>query len=207
MQDQSSPPWYVARLTPGASRIAKERVDLPEWRHDETIAERSLRDAGFNCYFPRMRKEKRHHRTKEVIVKTYPLFVGYMFVHAYAVGRIRAADCDGVAEILGERLDGCPWPVPARMVHRFMEAERELQFDNTTEARQKRQEEGRNLRETIAMMFPAGRVVSILRDDHPLAGFHGEVTSVTGRGMVRVMMQLFSGQIPVEIDYRELEAA
>src|SRR5690606_24263204 len=144
MQDQSSLPWYVARLKPNASRVAPERVGSPLWRQDETMAERSLRDAGFDCYFPRMRNEKRHHRTQEVIVKTYPLFVGYLFVDAYAVGRARAADCDVVAEILGERLDGRPWPVPARMVRSFMEAERELEFAYTSEARRKRMEEGRS---------------------------------------------------------------
>lgn len=208
MQDhQTSRPWYVARLKPGASRRAPDRHGIAEWRVDETLAERSMRDEGFGCYLPRMKKGFRHHRTNEILVKAVPLFVGYCFVDAVAVGRVRAADCDGVAEILGERLDGRPWPVPATMVKSFMDAETNLDFDDTPEARQKRQEEGKNLRETITMMFPDGHGVRVSGYGHPLAGFYGEVSSVNGKGMVRVMMNLFRGKVPVEINHRDLEAA
>jgi len=37
--------WYVVRPKPGASRQAKERIVVPDWRREENEAERELRAA------------------------------------------------------------------------------------------------------------------------------------------------------------------
>lgn len=205
--------WYIARIAPGFSREAPKRVDRngelrqPE-REGESKVERSLRDEGFDCYYPRMRKELIHHRTKEKIVRAFPLFTGYIFVNAIAIGAKSAKDCDGVTTIMGENLDGKPWPVPARVVERFRVQELNLEFDDTTAARIRRREEGRTARETLEMKFPEGQEIRVKKDwkhDHMLGGFHGHVVSVTGRGTMKIMMQMFGSLVPVEIDVEEVE--
>ncbi len=206
----ASAPWYIARIKPGWSRIAPDRVitrggdagsPLQPDRLGETQIERSLRDAGFDCYFPRMRKEVVDRRRRRTTVRAFPLFTGYVFVNGVAT------QCDGVAEVLGIRMEGRPSAVPANVVEAFRSAERGMAFDDTREARIKRREQGRTWLETVKMQFPLGAVVGIRDSAHPFHGFHGEVVSVTGKGMVRVMMTLFGGAAPVEVDARELVAA
>jgi hypothetical protein len=194
-------PWYVARLKPGASREAPVRVAAPVERCSETIAERSLRDAGFEVYFPRMRKEIVHHRTKKRIVRSFPLFTGYAFVNAFSMGPVRATECDGIAEIMGVKIDGRPWPVSAALVERFRTAEQNEVFDDTQSARIRREEEGRTQRETTMMRFPQGAVVKIENPKHLLHGFHASVVSVTGRGLVRVMIEAIHGVRTVSTDF------
>ncbi|MBP0440671.1 transcription termination/antitermination NusG family protein [Tianweitania sediminis] len=203
------PPWYVARLKPGASRTARHRIGLPEWRHNETIAERSLRDCGFTVYFPKMRKDIIHHRTRVLITREFPLFTGYLFVDRITSGPVSARDCDGVAELMGVKTDGRPWPVPAAVVTRFQQAEQDELFDDTKSARIKREEEGRTERETIMMKFPAGLPIRIENPRHILHGFHGRVVSVTGRGLVKVMVATLQSLTPVQAEFltQDLETA
>lgn len=197
--------WYIAQTRAGAMRAASERIGLPQERRGETIVERSLRDAGFDCYLPRTRFETRHRRTHKIVTHCKPLIVGYVFVDGVARHGVSVRDCDGVSRILGDLERGWPYPVPDETVERFRRAEADMEFDDTREARIKRGLEARTKRDTIRLQFPAGSRVAVTAG--PLAGFHGKVTSVTGRAMVRAMIELFGGLTPVELPVDAVEVA
>lgn len=209
--------WYIARIKSGFSREAKERLDKdgnprePD-RVGESRIERSLRDEGFECYFPSMRKDIVHHRTKKRIAKRFPLFTGYIFVQCEYAATSKAKDCDGVSEVLGIGVgeDRKPWPLEASIVEGLRHQEGDLIFDDTETARIKRREQGRTRKETIKLTFVEGLPVRVKKDwqhEHMFSGFHGQVVSVTGRGTVKTMMEIFGNLVPVEIEASFLEPA
>src|SRR5690606_8309945 len=97
-----------------------------------------------------------------------------------------------------------PWPIPSAYIEQLRHAQDDMAFDDTTEARIHRREQGRTARETVKLTFPVGSVVMVT--DGPFAGFHGHVESVTGRGLVRAMVSIFGGLTPVEVDPRQVRA-
>ncbi|KRB26310.1 hypothetical protein ASE05_10405 [Mesorhizobium sp. Root172] len=205
----NSAKWFIARIGMGGAKTAKDRVGTPEDRRGEIVAERSIRDAGFECYYPRMRKEIVHHRTNVRIVRRFPLFTGYIFVALPSANGEYLKDCEGLGRLLsydGEY--GKPWQVPTGAVERYMRAEADLEFDDTKESRIKRKLEGKTKRETIAMTFPEGQAIRVKQDwqhTHMLAGFHGEVVGVTGRGSVKSMIELFGRLVAAEFDADDIE--
>lgn len=184
--------WFIARIRPGYGRVIGHVTDDDGNISDVTRAESQLAERNFRTYCPRMRKETRHHRSKKIIVKPYPLFTGYLFVDRWG----GLSDCPAVSCVLG--VNGTPWPVPAAEVDKIRTAERNMMFDETREARVRRREEGRTRRETVAMTYPEGTEIQVT--DGPFRGFFGHVTSVSGRGHVRAMMDLFGRLTPVELD-------
>lgn len=210
--------WYVMRTRAGASRRANDRLITrgpnvgelaqPE-RRDENEVERELRDAGFECYFPKMRKEIRHHRSKKRIEKVLPLFTGYVFVDM-ASNRMdfeALHDMRFVGRSLG--YGGEARAIPASIVGSFRAAQENLEFDDTRAARIRRQEQGRTRKETLKIQFPIASRIKVKRPtvgDHPFAGFHGEVVSVTGKSKVRAMIELFGSLVPCDLDPQDIEA-
>lgn len=196
--------WYIAKIRSGFGRICRTVIEGGQQR-DLSIVERQLEEKGFDHYFPRMRKEIRHHRTKKLIERRFPLFAGYVFVGMPSANPdlYSLAQCRGVAYVLG--VDGHPWRVPAAEIERLRADEVNMVFDDTREARLKRREEGQTRRETIAMQYPTGAEVRV--SEGPFAGFHGHVTGVTGKGHVKAMLDLFGRLTPCEFEAVDLEAA
>lgn len=199
--------WYVGYLNAGATRHARAKPIVPAEGQDEAVVERSLGESGFHYYLPRMRKELRHHRTKKVIVRRFPLFSGYIFVSAGAQepNWMRLKACDGICGVLS--LDGRPWPIPASQVDALRQAEADLVFDDTHEARVKRGQEGRNRRETAAIRYPVG--ASIVLAEGPFAGLAGEVVGISTGGLIRAIVEVFRQKTPMEIppEWIELKEA
>lgn len=193
--------WYIAKIRPGAGRAAKDRIDLPHERRDETIVERSLRDEGFDCYFPRMRKEIVHHRTNKIIVRRFPLFAGYIFVNGLSRNGVSVLDCDGVSYVLGN--DGRPFPVPSMIVERFRSAEGDLQFDDTTEAKIHRGEIEKSKRGQLQVQFGKGRRVNVVGG--PFSSFAAKVEGITSRDTIKAVVEIFGRLTPVEFDASDLE--
>ncbi len=188
--------WYVVRTAPGSSRQAPPRAHLPIERQTESIAERAVRDAGLIAYTPSMRKDIIHHRTKKLITRKFPLMAGYMFAGFPTLPNfMRLATLREIQSILGA--DGHPWQIPSREIERFQQAEIDMAFDDTREARIHRQEIGRTARLTMQMQYPAG--TSIALNGGPFTGFCGRVTSVTGRNTVKAMVEIFSQLVEIEI--------
>lgn len=213
---EREPSWYVATTLPGATREARLRIvtrgqlagePLQPERKGENEAERNLRDAGFDCYFPRRRQDIRNRRNHKITTRAFPLISGYIFVAARDCGQLAHAvrSMRFVGQLLG--VGGTPMPVPAMMVERFRQAEDALEFDDTAEARRRRARSRRDRHSTLRELWPAGLPVTPKDAGHPFFGFHGRVESVTGRGMIRVMLNILGGLTPCEIDPSELEAA
>jgi transcription antitermination factor NusG len=198
--------WFVGYLKAGATRPA-HRAPVPAEGHDETIVERSLHDEGFTAYLPRMRKEIRHHRTKKLVVRRFPLMPGYVFVSGGASepNWMRLRSCDGISGVLS--LDGRPWPIPAAQVEALKQAEDDLVFDDTREARLKRGQDGKNRRETTALHFPEG--TAIMLTEGPFSGLPGVVVGVSGGGLIRAIVEVFRQKTPMEIpaEWVEVKAA
>lgn len=167
----------------------------------ESRAARSLHDAGYGAYLPKLKFEIRHHRTKKWLTKEANLFRQYLF----AGMPIGTADwfslrrCDGVEYVLG--IDE-PMPVKTGAVRDFWEREHKLEFDTTKEARLARREIGRTRRETTRMKFPPGSRFKTRVSDVP---FFGKVVSVNGRGAIMAMVEMFGRMTPMEIDPEKAE--
>ena len=92
--------WYAVRTEPTAQRTAKRVVDAEPHRIQESVVERNLRNAGFEVYMPAFKSIYRHHRTKKLMEKRFPLLVGYAFIHLDGKSFEDARDVDGVADFL-----------------------------------------------------------------------------------------------------------
>jgi len=207
--------WYIAELAPGATRQMSDKVPWVRtakpvlWtrppRPHETAVEYALREAGFTPYLPRMRMETIHHRSHKLIVRSFPLFTGYMFVGTDPMRpRFRdMLDAKGVLRLLGS--DGRPLSMSEDVIETFMRAEDDMVFDDTREARIRRKQEGRNQVETIRMQFPVGSRARIAHG--PFAGFNGQVRSVLGKGIVEVMVELFGRLTRIEAEVGTLQPA
>lgn len=175
----------------------------------EDKAERNLRQLGYDTYAPWQRFEKWNRRKNVHIVHRVRLAPRYLFLDAGAAalhetpwGLIRA--CEGVECILG--IDGQPHPLSddeVTALNRIMSAEKAYAFDETREGKLHRREIGKTKKETTRMKYPAGTRVRI--NDGPFVTFSGEVSNVTGRGMVEVMVKLFGRLTPVELEPAQIE--
>lgn len=199
--------WYIAKLKPGAGRVAKDRIGLPDERRDETVAERSIRDAGFECYFARMRKEIIHHRTRQIIVRRFPLLMGYIFVQLPTPNAEWLTGCGVIAYGLGEEGKLFAVDEAKDLLH---SAEMNLEFDETREARLLHKREARTKKEAALRLFPKGAAVQVKQswpNPHPFAGFLGQVTGATSKGKIKAVVDLFGRLTPVEFNVDELEQA
>lgn len=194
--------WYVVRTAPGTSRQATPRPNLPIERQTESMAERAVRDAGLIAYTPTMRKDIVHHRTKKLITRKFPLMAGYMFAGFPARPNfMRLATLREIQSILGA--DGHPWQIPSREIERFQQAEADMAFDDTREARIRRREVGHTARLTMQMQYPPGTTITL--NGGPFTGFSARVTSATGRNTLRAMIHLFGqlSEIEIPVDFCE----
>jgi len=184
----------------------------------EDKAEENLRRAGFGTYAPWQRFEKWNRRKNKAIIHERRMVPRYLFVNTGALctdevpwGVIRS--CDGVECILG--VNGRPAPLSTHKagarsfsevekLQAIMEAEAQHLFDETTAGKLYRREIGKTKKETTKIKFPVGLKVKI--NDGPFATFAGEITNVTGRGMLTVMTSLFGRLTPVEMEPGKVEA-
>ncbi|MCD1266863.1 hypothetical protein B5M44_25555 [Shinella sumterensis] len=157
--------WYVARL-----RAGKRSQALKDFE-----------EAGVNAYFPTMRKEVRHFRTKAWVSREFPLFTGYAFaeLHPADVGRIH--DMRNVIGLLRDG-EGTPLPVSREIVDNLKEAEARGDFD---------------VLRPPARRLKAGQTVEV--KNGALAGYHLCVTSVAGRRAVRAAVEILGTIREIEI--------
>lgn len=196
--------WFVAKIAPGSSRDAPN-LALEPWHNDETIAERKIWNAGFDCYFPRFKKEIIHHRTNKLVVRSFPLLQTYIFVYLPTPNAEWVKDVETISYVLGS--EGRMFPIDSD-VAKLQEAEREMLFDDTREARIKHKREAKTKREHALGRFKRGdRVMVRLGSKHPFSGFSGAVTGATSRGTIEAVIELFGRLTPVEFKTQEIEAA
>lgn len=167
----------------------------------EERATKSLRAAGYRVYMPKMKKTITHHRTKKRIDRYFTLFNRYIFVGISSdnldFGNVRK--CDGVETILGIEMDRKPCRIPRDVILDFVRAQRrgafnEIDAKSTKDAAKKRFTQG----STIRVRYGQGY-------NHPFGGFYGQVLNVKGGGVIRAMMSVFGGLVPVEFKPSEVE--
>jgi transcription antitermination factor NusG len=150
----------------------------------ESIAERHLSIQGFAAFLPRCEKTTRHARRIETRPAAY--FPGYLFV-ALDVTRQRWRSVNGTFGVRSLIMQGDrPTPVPSGLVERFMTLTGEdglLDFSGG---------------------LAAGASVRILSG--PFAEMIGRLDRLDPAGRARVLIAIMNGEIPVDLDSRDLVA-
>lgn len=178
--------WYVIR-----SNIKAEHK-----------ARKELQRAGFAVYLPEFRIERINRRLRKRISNTLCLFPRYLFVQQHAVPdwyAVRA--CNGVESVLG--IDGTPIPVASREIQALMEAQANLEWDDTEEARIRHGLTKKNAVAGLKKQYRKGSRVRIT--DGPFASFLGLVKNVKGLHKIDVMVELFGRLTPVELEPEQVE--
>lgn len=162
--------WFVVRTVPKG----------------ENKALGSLKAAGFEVYLPQYKKDVVHQRSKKKITKTFPLINRYLFVRLSVANPhfdwVRV--CDGVETILG-RDEYCV-PAPDKDVLGLIDAQADMKFDDTYEAKAHRGE-----------VVIAGSTVIVNKG--VFRGFSGHVETVKEMKEVKVMVEFLGGLVPVNI--------
>lgn len=183
--------WYVARCSP--QREAK--------------AEHELRQAGFDVYLPRYRKDVQNRRTRTYVTREYCLIPSYLFV---AVPNGDFGNVWKKCKHINQRhpfvgVDDVPARVSGADVERLQIMETDMQFDDTRAARIHRKEEAKTRKETLEMKYKPGREVTI--NSGPLAEFAAIVQEVTKHGDVKVVIRLFGSERSIEVEAEHLSTA
>lgn len=119
--------WYIVHCNPNCERKA--------------VAE--IRRAGFRAHMPRLAIVRRHHRTKEPIMKRRPLMTGYIFMRFPGpVNWYALRQCQGVKGVLF--VDGHAYQMPRADVASIMRAQRSMAHeDGQTRGVRKEMRKGR----------------------------------------------------------------
>lgn len=171
------------------------------------VSIREARIEGVSVYLPRMKVERKDRRTNLYRETVKPLMVGYMFVGFDPRNKPfkKVSDCDYVYDFV--KVQGDPIPVPAEDVILIEEAEIDLRFDDTRQARIHRREEARTRKLTTEMKFPPGREVLVTDEKNPFADFHAVVEEVLKSGNVKALVNLFGRATSVEFEAGQLQPA
>lgn len=177
--------WYIVQCNPNCERKA--------------IGE--IRRAGFRAHMPRLAKVRRHHRTKQPIIKRRPMMTGYIFMRFpgpenwYALRK-----CQGVKGVL--YVDGRPFQLAREEVAAIMRAQRSMSFEdgNTKAIRRKLRNGYRNIvaaeRASKLEEFRKGRrfTARMTAGDRVLA----RVVAVTKKGTVKAIIEGQGNELPAE---------
>jgi transcription antitermination factor NusG len=107
--------WYIVQCNPNCERKAA----------------REMRRRGFGVHIPRLATIKRHHRTKETIIKRRPLMTGYVFMRFKGPENWYVLrQCQGVKGVL--YIDGHPYQLPQSDVLAIIRAQRYFRYDDKT---------------------------------------------------------------------------
>ncbi|WP_192361921.1 transcription termination/antitermination NusG family protein [Mesorhizobium mediterraneum] len=171
-------------LQPPATGTAARWYAASVFPGKEDVAERHLRMQGFHPFTPRCEKTTRHARRIETRPAAY--FPGYMFIALdVALQRWRSVNGTfGVRSLImqGER----PLPVPSGLVERFIALT------------------GRDGLLDFSGGLAAGASVRILSG--PFAEMIGRLDRLDPAGRARVLVAIMNGEVPVDMDSRELVA-
>ncbi|MBA8820684.1 hypothetical protein BRY73_23910 [Ochrobactrum sp. P6BS-III] len=171
----------------------------------EEKAANNLRLAGYEAYLPRQRVEFIHKRTKTRVTKERALMQRYLFV-AQPRGHadwFKLRRCEGVERVLES--GGSYVRVSANAVEALFLAERDMQFDDTREARIYREEEAKTKKATAKLKFSKGQSVSMVRG--PFIDITGVVEEVTSSGKIKVLLNALNSFVPVEVGFDDISPA
>lgn len=105
--------WFIVQTNPNCERKAA----------------REMRRRGFGVHIPRMAIVRRHHRTKQPIMKRRPLMTGYVFLRFKGPADFYTlSKCQGVKGVL--HIDGHPYGMAEAMVVSIIRAQRDMSYDD-----------------------------------------------------------------------------
>lgn len=162
--------WFVLRIAP----------------HAEKDVDKSLREAGIECWLPVEKRVRNAPHAKRKMVYTVPAVPGYMFVKVAACDRAWAGllSVEGVISVLG----GACGPVPVSEAIR-------LKFKNKLEERS-------TDAEVVAAAFPVGSAVAI--EEGPFASFSGTIEATLADQLAIVLVEIFGRFVPVELSLAQI---
>lgn len=167
----------------------------------EHAALEALTDAGFEAYLPEYKIERYNRKRRVNIVSTLKVFPRYMFVKMDPVHLALVRQCDGVLDVLpGRQRD--PEPVPAKDVDKLRRAQANMELDDTDEARKRRGETSQN---TLKAMKKRLKNKTVRVADGPFAGFRAKVDVVHAIDRLRVLIDIFGRDTPVELEMGQIE--
>lgn len=106
--------WYIVQCNPNCERKAA----------------REMRRRGFGVHIPRMVSIRRHHRTKELIIKRRPLMSGYIFMRFKGPENWYALrQCQGVKGVLYIGAEH-PYRLPQEDLLAIIRAQRYFRYDD-----------------------------------------------------------------------------
>lgn len=177
--------WYIVHCNPNCERKAAAEI----------------RRRGFGVHVPRLAVVRRHHRTKQTIIKRRPLMAGYIFMRFKGPENWYALrQCQGVKGVL--YVDGHPAHIKGEDVAAIMRAQRAMKHEDKDTRAIRR--ELRNARQTVANAakraklsgMQPGRYVSA-----PMTGFErviARVESITKKGTVKGVVRVDGREIQIE---------
>jgi len=177
--------WFIVQCNPNCERKA--------------VAE--IRRAGFRAHMPRLAIVRRHHRTKEPIIKRRPLMTGYIFMRFNGPPNWYALrQCQGVKGVL--YLDGKAYHMPRSDVATIMRAQRGMDHeDGQTRGVRREMRKGRAdvrhaQRQAKLGGFRAGMHITapMTAAERVLA----RIVSITKKGTVRAVIISEGREMPVE---------
>lgn len=170
--------WFVALVMPGK----------------ETKAMKALHDAGFWSYCPVERVTIKSRLGRRDLAR--PLFPRYVFFSRKA----SAATIEGIreiADVLGRQ--GGDWSaVPCSLIRALIDSEGLGTFDRTEASRQA-------ARKGKLSQLSTGAAVRMI--DGPLAGFPAKIISIDAEDRVRVLVNIFGRETPIEDRIDNFETA
>lgn len=191
--------WHVIKLGYGALRPHRLFTN-------QTIVERSLRQAGISFYLPFEHKTIIIPKTKKKVVRDFPLMPGYGFVEN--VTNFEALrKCDGVTDVI--KSAGRPVPIRVTLVQDVMQAEAAVNAEYARREAAQAAREALGTRASVSAAFPVNSRVRV-KQGHLLAGQEIFISAATGRGTIKGIMTALDGMhndMDVEIDAVYLEAA
>lgn len=167
----------------------------------ERTALREITKLGIDAYLPEYQVERMHRRLRIKKISTLCHFPRYEFalMTPAEFGAVRA--CRGVADILpGFPME--PQPVPAKDVLELRAAQMAHLFDDTDKARRLR---GETVKNTLAGVRKRLLNSPVRIKDGPFASFPGEVDAVHSLERLRVVIEIFGRQTPVELEMGQVQ--
>lgn len=167
----------------------------------ERKALREIEKLGIEAYLPEYQIERFNRRLRIKKISTMCHFPRYMFALLELRDFAAVRTCRGVADML-PGFPMVPQPVPAVDVLALRDAQAKHLFDDTDEARRFR---GETVKNTLTATRKRLEQKSVRIKAGPFTSYEGEVEAVHSLERLRVMIDMFGRQTPVELEMGQIE--
>lgn len=174
--------WYVVKVASGREESIKDAIE-------RRVKIEGLQDCFGRIVIPVERRTEMNKGKR--VVKETKLMPGYLLVHVEFNERMLYLfrETSGVGDFVGGGLNKPPPPMPEHEVHRWISEERPVSTEVAPKSR-----------------FTVGEHVKV--KDGTFAGMDGSVKEILEhKGAVVVELTIFGRQVPVELEYWQVDYA